>query len=90
MEKGYDHQMRAEATPRNSNQTSQQTPSKLFFKDVWEQLQMAVSAAKIYWKTFLCKIISSNWNLILRSLKSFSVLPLFETIVEYICNCFTY
>ena len=44
------------------------------------------SAEKIYWDVFLSKTASLTRNLILKSLKSFLVLSLFETIVEYICN----
>ena len=67
MDKDYDHQMWAEETPRNSNsfetvnirdldslnnQTSRGTPSRVFLENVWGQLQMVTSAAKIYWEAF--------------------------------------
>ena len=62
------------------------TPSRVFFKDVWEQLRIITSAEKICWEVFLSKTASLTRNLILKSLKSFLVLSLFETIAEYICN----
>ena len=58
------------------------TTSSAFLKDVWEHLQMATCAEKIYES----KSTSLNWNLILKSLNSFLVLPLFERTVEYIFN----
>lgn len=63
-------------------------PSRVFLKYVWEQLQMTTSARKIYWEAFLSKTTSLNWNLILKSLKLFLVLSLFENLWECICDSY--
>ena len=42
------------------NLTVKWTPSRVFLKDVWEQVQVAASVEKTYWEAFLSKITFFN------------------------------